>query len=100
MGTSGQEEQWFETDGQRYGHILDPGTGFPAKDMASVSVIADSAARADALATAFFVGGPELAKRYCSKHTGVIAILLPADDLSHALVIGSSDRATVETVNE
>jgi thiamine biosynthesis lipoprotein len=100
MGTSGQEEQSFEANGQRYGHILDPRTGVPAKDMASVSVIADSAARADALATAFFVGGPELAKRYCSRHEGVIAIMLPADDLSHALVIGSNNHATVETVNE
>ena len=100
MATSGQEEQGFEADGQRYGHILDPRTGFPAEGVASVSVIADSAARADSLSTAFFIGGPELAKRYCDQHEGVVAIMLEAHDLSHPIVIGSSDRVSVEIVND
>jgi FAD:protein FMN transferase len=100
MGTSSQEEQWFESNGQRYGHILDPRTGLPAKGVLSVNVIANSAACADALATAFFVGGPELAKQYCASHEGVVAVMLLAGDLSHPIVIGSSDRATVEIVNE
>jgi thiamine biosynthesis lipoprotein ApbE len=68
-------------------------------EVASVSVIADSAARADALTTAVFVGGPELAKRYCSKHEGVVAVMLLTHDLYHPIVIGSSNRATVEVVN-
>lgn len=99
MGTSGQEEQWFEANGKRYGHIFDPRTGIPVMEVASVSVIADSAARADALTTAVFVGGPELAKRYCSKHEGVVAVMLLTHDLYHPIVIGSSNRATVEVVN-
>ena len=98
MGTSGQEEQWFEADGQRYGHILDPRTGFPPHDVLSVTVIADSAARADALATAFFVGGPDLARRYCAHHDGVIAVMLLERDLFHPLVIGSNDQAAVEII--
>ena len=97
MATSGQEEQGFEVDGQRFGHVLDPRTGFPAKGVASVSVIADSAARADSLSTAFFIGGSELAKRYCDQHEGVVAVMLEAHDLSHPIVIGSSDRVSVET---
>ncbi len=97
MATSGQEEQGFEVDGQHYGHILDPRTGFPAGRVASVSVIADSAARADSLSTAFFIGGTELAKRYCDQHEGVVAIVLEAHDLSHPIVIGSRDRVSVET---
>jgi thiamine biosynthesis lipoprotein ApbE len=68
--------------------------------VASVSVIADSAARADALTTAFFVGGPELAHRYCGLHEGVVAVMLQAHDLSHPIVIGSSDRVSVEIVND
>ena len=100
MATSGQEEQGFETNGQRYGHIIDPRTGFPAMGVASVSVIADSAAQADALTTAFFVGGPELAHRYCGLHEGVVAVMLQAHDLSHPIVIGSSDRVSVEIVND
>jgi FAD:protein FMN transferase len=100
MGTSSQEEQSFEESGRRYGHILDPQTGFPPTRVRSVSVIADSAARADALATAFFVGGPELAARFCSKHEGVTAVMLLANDLTHPIVFGSCDRAVVEIMNE
>ena len=96
IGTSGQEEQWFEIDGKRYGHILDPRTGFPPNGTLSVTVIADSATLADALATAFFVGGPELAKRYCDVHEGVVAVMLLENDLSQPIVIGSSDRAVLE----
>lgn len=100
MATSGQEEQWFEAGGQRYGHILDPRTGFPPKKVVSVSVIADSAARADALTTAFFVGGPQLAERYCIMHEGVVAVMLLEGDLSHPIVIGSSEQASVEIVHD
>jgi thiamine biosynthesis lipoprotein len=100
MGTSGQEEQWFEESGKRYGHILDPQTGFPPTRVKSVSVITDSAARADALATAFFVAGPELAERYCSAHEGTVAVMLLEHDLSRPVVIGSCDRATVEVASD
>ena len=100
LGTSGQEEQWCETGGQRYGHILDPRTGFPPKGTLSVTVIANSATKADALATAFIVGGPDLANRYCASHEDVIAIMLLERDLSRPIVIGSSNQAVVELMNE
>ena len=76
MATSGGEEQFFEHDGKRYGHVIDPRTGMPAEPVTSVSVIAQSAALADALATAFFVGGPEMAESYCSAHADVLALML------------------------
>lgn len=79
MSTSGSEEQFFESGGRRFGHIVDPRTGWPAEKVSSVTVIADSAARSDALATAFFVGGRELAEKYCGKHRDVLAIMLEAD---------------------
>lgn len=100
LGTSGQEEQWCEADGRRYGHILDPRTGYPPKEVLSATVIANSATLADALATAFFVGGPELANRYCATHEDVIAIMLLEHDLYHPIVIGSSSQAAVELTNE
>lgn len=100
LGTGSQQEQWCEAGGQRYGHILDPRTGFPPEGTLSVTVIADSATRADALATAFFVGGPELANRYCAIHKEVLAIMLLERDLSRPVVIGSSNQATVEFMNE
>ena len=99
MGTSSQEEQWFENGGKRYGHILDPRTGFPPTEVQSVSVIADTAALADALATAFFVGGQELAERYCTEHEGTVAVMLLSRGLSRSVVIGARDGAVVEVEN-
>lgn len=99
LGTSGQEEQFFEMDGRHYGHILDPRSGFPVRGVASATVLADSATQADALATTFFVGGVELAERYCSTHPGIVAIMLLESDLSRPIVIGSSDRVEVKFGN-
>ena len=66
LGTSGAGEQFVVADGTRYGHVIDPRTGWPAAGVLSATVIASSAAVADALSTAFFVGGVELAERYCA----------------------------------
>lgn len=99
LGTSGQEEQGFEIDGQRYGHILDPRSGFPARGVLSATVLAGSAAQSDALATAFFVGGMPLAERYCAAHPGIVAVMLLEDDLSRPIVVGSSNHVEVNLGN-
>jgi thiamine biosynthesis lipoprotein len=77
LGTSAATFQYLEHEGKKLGHILDPRTGWPAEGMASVSVVAPTAALADALSTAFYVGGLDVARRYCETHPGVGAILLP-----------------------
>ncbi|WP_435011078.1 FAD:protein FMN transferase [Tundrisphaera lichenicola] len=60
MGTSGSSFQQFEAGGRVFGHILDPRTGEPPSDgPASVTVLAPTAAEADALSTAFYLLGPE-----------------------------------------
>jgi thiamine biosynthesis lipoprotein len=59
MFTSGDYERFFEYQGTRYPHILDPRTGYPAKDATSVTVLHNNAAEADAAATALFVAGKE-----------------------------------------
>jgi len=59
LTTSGDYEQAFFADGQRYHHIFDPMTGFPARGCASVSVFCNDAIDADCYATAVFVLGPQ-----------------------------------------
>lgn len=57
--TSGDYEKFFEKDGIRYHHILDPKTGYPVSLCRSVTVIAPEAAMTDAFATGVFVLGPQ-----------------------------------------
>ena len=60
--TSGNYERFFMLDGKRYHHILDPKSGMPVQNgLASVTILADSSAVADALSTACFVLGEEAA---------------------------------------
>src|SRR5207248_2971708 len=76
MGTSGTSFQRFEAGGKVYGHILDPRTGAPALGPASVTVLAPSAAEADALSTAFYLLGPVGAADYVAKHPEVSAVFV------------------------
>lgn len=59
FSTSGDYERFFIKDGRRYHHILDPDLGEPASGSRSVTIVAASAALADALSTGVFVLGPE-----------------------------------------
>lgn len=74
--TSGDYEQYFTIEGKRFSHIIDPRTGYPADSgICSVTVIAEEATIADALATAIFVLGEkkglELAKKFNIKEVRI-----------------------------
>ncbi len=58
--TSGDYEKYVILNGERYAHIINPRTGYPAKGIISVTVFAQSAELADALATSIFVMGKEV----------------------------------------
>jgi thiamine biosynthesis lipoprotein len=87
LGTSAATFQYLEHQGRKLGHTLDPRTGWPAEGLASVSVVADNAAEADALSTAFYVGGLELARGYCAEHPGIGALILP-EGADEPMVLG------------
>jgi FAD:protein FMN transferase len=76
LSTSGSNVQYFRHAGKRYGHIVDPRTGWPADELLSVTVTAPTAALADALSTAFFVGGVENSLQYCDNHPEIGAIFV------------------------
>ena len=74
--TSGDYERFFEEDGERYHHILDPRTGYPARNLLSATVVAPTAIEADALSTALFVMGPQRGLELVESLPGVEAILV------------------------
>lgn len=59
ISTAGDYERFFIRDGQRYHHIMDPATGYPAYGTRSVSVVTDRGVFADGFDNAIFVLGPE-----------------------------------------
>ncbi len=57
--TSGTYQRYFEWKGQRYSHIINPNTGYPARGFTSVTVLDKDATTADAAATALLIAGPD-----------------------------------------
>ena len=88
LGTSTATFQHLEYNGQKLGHILDPRTGWPAEEVALASVVAPTAAEADALSTAFFILGVDKARAYCEKHPDIGALLLPRDESARLEIFG------------
>jgi thiamine biosynthesis lipoprotein len=86
IATSGDYDRYFEVEGQRVSHLLDPRTGFPAEDLYSVTVIAPNATAADALSTAAFVLGPERGMALFSDCEDVEGLLVQPDS-THRLLI-------------
>ena len=77
--TSGDYERFFIADGVRYHHVLDPATGQPARGCQSVTVLAPTAAEADACATAAFVLGPAQGLAFLRARPGVRGVIVGAD---------------------
>lgn len=97
--TSGDYERFFEVDGVRYCHILDPRTGYPARGLVSVTVVARDPVEADAWATALFVLGTD-GLRQLEAAEGVEAMLVTdslevivSPGLAGALQLSPPDRS-------
>ncbi len=83
VATSGSYRKYFEENGIRYSHTIDPATGFPVEhSLLSVSVIADNTAVADAYATAFMVMGYEKAGKFVENNPDLEAFFIWSDTVT------------------
>jgi len=78
LSTSGNYENYFEVDGRRYSHIVNPRTGLPVEGVASCTVLAPTCTESDAWATALFVLGPEKSVRKFGARFAMRFVLPPA----------------------
>ena len=76
VATSGDYQQFAMIEGKRYSHIMNRKTGTSAEGLASVTIIADNATDADALATSVSVMGAEKGLALIEKLPGTEAILI------------------------
>lgn len=79
ISTSGDYERFFEDDGRRYHHIINPATGRPTDGILSVSVIGPDATLTDGLSTAVFVLGVEPGLALVESLAGYEVVVIGAD---------------------
>lgn len=90
--TSGDYERYFEQEGKRYHHIIDPTTGYSAESgLASVTVVCQDGTLADALSTALFVMGKDRALSYWRKHADEFEMILIEDNKDMTITEGLQD---------
>ena len=86
VATSGNYERFVTIDGERFSHLVDPRTGYPAKGMAGVTVLAPTAVEADAMSTALFVLGPAEGCAALEATPGCLALFVPDEQPVHILL--------------
>jgi thiamine biosynthesis lipoprotein len=87
ISTSGSYRKYYEENGVRYSHTIDPYTGYPVRhNLLSVSVLAPDCITADAFATAFMVMGLQKSKEFLAKHPELEAYFI-SDDSSGGFTI-------------
>ncbi len=92
LGTSGSARQFFHYRGKRLSHVLDPRTGRPAEGVWSATVLAPTAAQADALGTACFVLGLDGCQRLLEHCPDLgILLVLPNRARHQTVVLGDMD---------
>ena len=76
LGTSAATFQYFDYNGRKLGHLLDPRTGWPVEGTSSATVVAPTAAEADAMSTAIFVLGLADAEKFLKPRPHLSAVML------------------------
>lgn len=83
VSTSGDYERFFERDGVRYHHIIDPTTGDSAREVRSVTILGPEATLTDALSTSVFVLGVRAGLTLIDSLDGIDAIIIDGDGRLH-----------------
>ena len=87
--TSGGYERYFEQDGVRYCHIIDPDTAIPAQSgVASATIVGKSGTLCDAYSTSLFLMGAEEAAQFWRDHPADFDYILVLDDGSIHITLG------------
>ena len=90
VATSGSYRKYYEKNGVRYSHTIDPKTGYPVKhSLLSVSVISTNTALADAYATSFMVMGFEKARNFVEHDSTLEAFFIYSDSTGHNKTYGT-----------
>jgi len=79
FSTSGDYERYFDENGKRFHHIIDPKTGDSARKCRSVTIISGNATRTDALTKSVFVMGPEEGIKFIDTLPDVDAVAVAPD---------------------
>lgn len=97
VDTAGNYERWFEQDGRRYWHILNPKTGKPSRSgLSSVTVVGEDGMTGDALSTALFVMGIEDASDYWRSHQNDFEAIFVEDDGTISITAGLEECFTTD----
>jgi thiamine biosynthesis lipoprotein len=100
LATSGNYRNFYMKDGQRYSHTIDPVSGEPIRHkLASVTVLDQTCARADALATALMVLGEEKGRQLCEKNH-IAAYFLIHEKTAMAVYASPAFQRFVEEVKQ
>lgn len=96
MATSGNYRNFFVWNGKRYSHEIDPATGYPVPHtLASVSVLHNSCAYADAYATAFMVMGIDKAFKFAEDHNIPAFFIYPTSEMSFSYKTTSAWKSNI-----
>ena len=96
VSTSGDYDRYFEYEGKRYSHIVDPRSGWPVEGVYAVTVVAPNATAADALSTAAYVLGPEDGMSVLAACAGVEGMMIQPNSDQEGLAVRLTPSATAD----